>query len=397
MKKTLIALAAVAVSTGAMAQATISGILDVNAVANNKTTATSATNAVTTKKTATNQANNGWATSELRIGGSEDLGGGLTASFQLNTGLANGASTLADRDRWLQLSGGFGSVRIGSLAPAPANGFNGFTGSRTTASAGSLYTPILGGSAEMGADFAAGSFERGLGRTIQYTSPSMNGFTVNVSYANSKADDSALGGKADAQQTGLSFAYAAGPLALGGGTNQRKVNTEAVAAVVGTCVVNNSNTTVGTTTILGPNGCKLPVAAKDEASHKGKLNWLGASYNLGVATVSAAHITRKDTSTDKAGVTTTGTDVKMNVLGLAVPMGATTIGASVYRGTNKMGSAATDDLKLTGHQLSVTYALSKRTQVYAVMGEAKSARKGGNTDGVTGKRTSNAIGLTHSF
>ncbi len=344
-------------------------------------------------KTRSTGAHNGWTASEVRIAGSEDLGGGLKASFAIASGIGSvpdaGQTGFADRDRFLQLDGGFGSVRIGRFVPTAGMGFHGFSGAATTSTAGTLYgignaSTTAGGATHRGlfAGGIAGSFERNA-NNVQYTSPNFNGFSVSANYGTSSTDVGATGfdGKTETRISGLGVSYSAGPLRVAAGMNERKgkveANPGAAITVFGDTLVASANTA--------------------QSSTKADLDWIGASYDLGVATVMLTHVKRKDTSTTAAGVTTTNGDIKTNAFGVSVPMGAFTVNASMYRGKNNLTSAGTDDTKLNGHQLSVRYALSKRTVVYAAMGENKVKRSGGNTTGVAGKFTSNNIGLMHSF
>ena len=383
MKKTLIALAAVAVAGTAFAQnVTISGTLDVQAVNNSKSTTIADTKGVADKvdtKTAA-PGNNGWATSELRFSGSEDLGGGLTASFQLNTGLGNGNQTLANRDRFLNLSGGFGSVRIGNFTPA-TDGSAAFGGHGTTLTAGSADTITNAG--------------HGRQVAMQYTTPNMSGFTASVVYSSGKVDKAGAEGKGGKDLSGLAFNYAQGPLRVGAGTSKLTTNVEAAAGKAGFCV------TAATTSPLSASSAASSCTGaavghtQDVSASKTKntQNYLGASYDLGVATVSASHLTGK---ISKAGVNSA--DIKLNTLGVTVPVGAITLTASMYRGKDKVSSATDDDYNLRGHQVTARYALSKRTFVYAAMGENDRKRTGGNTEkGAANKTKQTTMGLVHSF
>ena len=84
-------------------------------------------------------------------------------------------------------------------------------------------------------------------------------------------------------------------------------------------------------------------------------------------------------------------------VGVSVPMGAMTLRASVFNGENGATVATTDNQDLSGYQASVMYALSKRTSVYALIGEQKIKRASGNTAGTATTTTGNVIGLMHSF
>ena len=110
MKKTLIALAAVAATGAAMAQSsvTIYGVVDVGFTSVNNSGVGSTDNTGLTSSNMT--------TNRLGFRGTEDLGGGLKANFQVETSLAAdapAASSIGDRGAWVGLSGGFGEIRLG--------------------------------------------------------------------------------------------------------------------------------------------------------------------------------------------------------------------------------------------------------------------------------------------
>jgi predicted porin len=306
-----------------------------------------------------------WTTSQISFAGTEDLGGGLKASFTINSAIAGG--TVGSRDTNVALAGGFGTVKIGRFAPAAATGFYGLSGAASTA-IGSLYGLVSTGTDEAsGARFGATttkSFERN-DNNIQYTSPAVNGLTLNANYGSSAKDTSATMDKAKTTQTGLSVAYAAGPLMVAAGINSKKVDAEGAATTSG-------------------------------AKIDGNLNWIGASYDLGAAKLFATNVARKDkTSAAITGVQTTNSDVNVTSMGVSAPMGAYTFAASFYTGKNKASALATDNTKLSGSQLSVNYALSKRTSLYAIVG-TNEIKLDGSTSAAR-KETLNAFGLVHSF
>jgi len=109
MKKTLIAVAAVAAATSVLAQdATVYGRVDLAMVKN---------------KDQTTVMNSGHAGgSRLGFRGTEDLGGGLKAAFVIEAAFTADAPSntqLGSRNSFVDLSGGFGTVRVGRhLNPA---------------------------------------------------------------------------------------------------------------------------------------------------------------------------------------------------------------------------------------------------------------------------------------
>jgi len=74
-----------------------------------------------------------------------------------------------------------------------------------------------------------------------------------------------------------------------------------------------------------------------------------------------------------------------------------TFSASMYSGENDVTALTTDNLDLSGNQLMVNYALSKRTSIYAVTGMNKSKLGSGNTAGTATKTKTTSVGMNHSF
>jgi len=404
MKKHLIAAAvAGAFAVPAMAQVTVSGVVDVSGVYGNKVTDVSASDVTTTTKSINTGSLNPWTTSQIVISGTEDLGGGLRASFFLASGIAGaavgeggelGASAegrrqgFMDRDRNLSLAGGFGTVRLGRFIPAAAMGYHGFSGA-ATASQGSLYPlahPVSAAANRVVVGSAgAGSFER-QEMQLQFTSPTISGFTLNVNYGTNSRDLSAELDKGEITQLGVHLGYSAGPLSFGIATNNRTVMTENTMYPLATSTSSNAVTNTQTT-------------ASTRVDRKGDLDWVGASYDFGAARLSATHVQRKDTAGAGGAARSTATDAKATGLGISVPLGAITLAGSVYQGTDKRAATgATDDMKLTGNQVSVRYALSKRTTVYGFVGTNEVKRDGSaNTATATRKESGNAIGILHTF
>lgn len=439
MKKHVIAAAvAAALVTPAIAQVTVSGTLDLTFHGTQKLSvapssgspSASQGSAIKTTSSANGIATTGaFSTSVLNFAGSEDLGGGLKASFFVNQTINGNDGTLGARDRFIQLDGGFGSVKIGRYASA-ADGYGTFAVQGTTNTAGTsdssgfdLVDGTLGRThgltganisttgfsinngtvttaptTQTGRGFSqsstsdAGSFGRQNG-LIEYSTPSFNGFKATFTYANESVDRDGTdyANKGQAKQTGARLDYAAGPLAVAVAHHKRDVKDETAAgALLG--YTNNGSVT-------------YPVYVQDTLARdrEAELSWLGIRYDLGVARIFASHATRED----KMGVASsyggavaavaTTYDLKINTFGVQVPMGATTLFASMYKGTNKATTAATDDRDLDGHQFGATYALSKRTRAYLVVGENESTIKTAATSAANVKLEQTSIGLVHSF
>ena len=358
-------MAAVAVAGAASAQVSISGQITIDALTNAKTTTTSAADVTTSDTDDDTAALNGWTASQVSMTGTEDLGGGMSVGFTINSGIAGGAG-LGDRDRNVSLSADFGTVRIGRFIPAAAMGYYGFSGSATTA-AGSTYFIGTGSALIYGATApTGGSFER-QDNQIQYTT-SISGITVNANYGHNTSDASETLGKLDVSQSGVSASYTAGALTVAIGQNSRTSDAEGAD---------------GSTT-----------GAQIEAD----LDWYGASYDFGVARATFTNVQRKDqTAAAATGIIAVDNNIDVNAFGVSVPMGALTLSASMFRGTNDVSSLGTDNFDLSGNQLFANYALSKRTSIYAVHGDTSAARASGNTTGVATKVKNYKIGMLHTF
>lgn len=189
MKKTLIALAAVAATGAAFAQSTVtlSGTVDVGLQDVGGTV--SPLSMVSSRL----------GTSNWTVSGTEDLGGGLKAIFKVSTSFnaddgTAAANVLGNNDMFVGLQGGFGSIKLGrSFNPTffyalTANSTKGVTGYSTRA--GTLDTD--------------GAY---VANQLLYTTPTMGGFTGQLSFAPSEVAGASA-------HRGLGIGYAAGPLAV---------------------------------------------------------------------------------------------------------------------------------------------------------------------------------------
>lgn len=201
MKKTLIALAAVAATSVAFAQSSVTlyGVADAG-IAKVTGTSTAFSSAGTL-----NNGNSRWG-----IRGTEDLGGGLKASFNFEQGVNLGDGSLAasspvgapfGRAAWMSLSGGFGELRLGrTLNPSFfAAATWELTGTANYSAVTHQFGAVLGGIRNSS--------------QIAYTTPNFGGFDATLGYI-LKANN---GGNA---KVDLNARYRSGPLAVGLGYNK---------------------------------------------------------------------------------------------------------------------------------------------------------------------------------
>ena len=340
MKKTLLALAAIAASSAVFAQSSVTlyGVVDASV------------ESVKGTDTVTRVSSDNLASSRLGFKGTEDLGGGLKANFVLEAALAVDTGATKDRffDRaaWVGVSGGFGELRFG----------------RQDTSIGVLAgnSSILGAQAyddlKIAKTFAGDEYRR-TDNAITYILPKfVDGLSAQVQYSTAAGSSGTVGTENNdkiGSHYGLNVQYAASGFSAGLGYIQAK----------------NSNTVDDT----------------------GLLAYLG--YDFGVAKLSGYF------EQDKRD----GMAEKLQVLGarVDVPFGKDfKLQASVAQVKDQEMTANNED-DATIIALKGVYALSKRTSVYALFTNVKNDDQvklnvgQSVADGKTARGF--AIGLSHKF
>ena len=356
----------------AQSSVSISGRIDLGH-ANIKTTLN---NGDATKVTSLAGDQHGRTTSRLTFSGVEDLGGGLKASFNYETRLNpdNTESAGLDRTRnmFLGLSGGFGAVTIGTYLN-PFDAVRGFSAATYSAPGGDFLANHIGviskivteadlvadGVPAADAKTALTLLSNGLsGRStnsIGYTSPSFGGMTASLGLSQEKTS---TGNTALNKTDGViaSLAYAAGPL------NARLA--------------------------FGQGKASLKTAATNLSSSKTTDTAFAVSYDLGMAVPYLQHETTKVTLSSLGGTAlNTGNVLKSSAteIGSKFPMGAFTPYVTLSSGNVKMENK----IKTSGFQIGTTYDLSKRTSLYAAVGQLK-LKDVSKTNGYK-------VGLVHQF
>ncbi len=362
MKKTLIALAALAATGAAMAQSSVTlyGVVDVGF--------TSVNNSGTGSTDNTGLTSSNMTTNRLGFRGTEDLGGGLKAKFQIETSLAAdapAASSIGDRGAWVGLEGGFGEVRLGREYS-------------TTFWSGFLFSPFGTGGVGNGFGFANRVVAHGAtgqanpvwnSNAITYSTPRMSGFQAHAQYA---FDEVAAAGNDAGRSAGIRLNYAAGPLM-------------AELAYSDT----DGGATVAATPVLG---------LTTSADHKSVVG--GVSYDFGVAKLMT------NFGQEKATNTATGASIGKVTnfeIGAVAPVGPGRLRAS-YNSTKIDITGVATDLKVTKFAVGYIYDLSKRTAVYATVASLKN-KNGANlalngpasTNSANGRSTGYNVGISHVF
>lgn len=146
----------------------------------------------------------------LGVRGTEDLGGGLKAWFQLETGFAADApqTTFATRNSGVGLQGGWGSVMAGRWDmpfKSAAIGVDPYGDLTLSGITGTLSD--------------RGNFDRRDANVMQYWSPNMGGFAFRLA----ATADEAKGTAAERQDFGANLTYRKGPLYLFGAYEEHQL------------------------------------------------------------------------------------------------------------------------------------------------------------------------------
>ncbi|MFZ6733921.1 porin [Undibacterium sp. Ji42W] len=301
--------------------------------------------------------------SRLGFKGTEDLGGGLSAFFLLESGINVDTG-----------SSGQGGLMFGRQA------YVGVKGDFGTLTAGRQYTPeylTLAFADPFGTGFAgdaanimpnSGTGSSRMDNTLKYVTPSFDGLTGELAYGFGET----AGDNSASRQLGAAIAYTSGPFAVRLGYHNRNNDTAIL-----------KNTDDGKTTLLA------------------------ATYDFGMAKAHLAYGVNKGLNSSPLRNTanpfgsliapTASTDSTDFLLGVTVPFGNNKILASYIRKDDK--TVKNQDAS----QLAVAYiySLSKRTDLYGAYAKIDNKNGAGYTVGSAIEAGSGDsalhVGIRHSF
>ena len=120
--------------------------------------------------------------SRLGVRGSESLGGGLSAIFQIESNVSadTGGGLLGTRETFVGLQGSWGTVKIGNFL-APYDDIHPIFGNVPTLTTSILSTASVWSQGSQ--SLANGGFDNRLGNSIRYDSPRLGGFLGSVQIA----------------------------------------------------------------------------------------------------------------------------------------------------------------------------------------------------------------------
>ena len=137
--------------------------------------------------------------SRLGVRGSESLGGGLSAIFQIESNVSADSSggVFASRETFVGLQGTWGTFKIGNFL-APYDDIHPIFGNVPTLTTSILSTAALWAQGSQSKD--DGGFDARLGNSIRYDSPRIGGFAGSVQIAQKDATSGGTGGTLAQQQ-----------------------------------------------------------------------------------------------------------------------------------------------------------------------------------------------------
>ena len=395
MKKSLLALAAMSAFAGAaQAQSSVSvyGLYDGGY--NNSVRTTTIGTAAATVISNSDMTGNQQTSSRLGFRGTEDLGGGLSANFNLEFGFNPGTGTLDSvttfagtqaqsdsvRTSVVGLSSkALGEVRVGrQLSGAFVVGAGDiFAGSNMV---GDIIASSHAGAGQTGGNVTNTRVYANATRinAVSYFTPNFSGFTARLDYSNnlSSGQNVTTAGAASAQSaTGLANANITSAQFANQGLSAKYVNGPITVAAVTHKVSSNTNVT----TLTG-------------AVTETRINIASIMFKQGPITAQFTHgqnkVDNKQTALQASKMSANRFAVQFEATPAIVPF------AMYGSGTSEMTVAAPAKADNAAYLFGTNYHMSKRTRLYGVYGFQKSDIKSATTKAETKEF---GLGVVHTF
>jgi predicted porin len=365
MKKSLLALAVLgsfAAAAQAQSSVTIYGILDTGIAYQSK----AATAGQTSNHSLFSMQSGIMSGSRFGFKGSEDLGGGLKANFQLEAGInvddgsfsgqdTSGSTVMFRRISTVGLSGGFGSVNLGRQTDFAYSGLGG--GGMTAFSSAGYFGGFTGTNGTTQARLQGDRTNN----SIRYDMNAIGGLTGGLMYG---MGEQAGGGSAGAAYA-AGLKYENGPLSVGGSYFKSKLGATPAdralysGSTLAQALTNYNAGDQGTTT-----------------------STLGASYNFGGAgklygNWSRVKMQAYGTSTifNSASIASTSANDKLDLyeIGYNYDLTASLKLMTAYSRTNVHFTSGLPQGKLDQLNIGTDYFLSKRTDLYTLASYARTS------------------------
>ena len=393
MKKSLFAIAAVTAFAGAaqaQSSVTVYGIYDGGYNGRTDDTTTAGAKTTTSRQ---GFSGNAQASSRLGFRGTETIGGGTSATFNLEVGVTPGSGAVgvattagivnAQQETGVRTStvgltnAQYGTLNIGraltgihTIVAGTVFGGNNMLGDMA-------YSNMVGGTSYATQTRLHANATR-MSNAVMYTTPTIAGFNARADYSadnNTQADSTASTNRVG--NLGISAAYVYGPFTARAGHHQVKGNNIA-------------------STAASADGFNASLALNN-AQQKTIINAFSARYADKGLTVEAI-LGNNKTTTELTGLQ--ASKVSTMQLNASYAIGAITPFAKYGVGKTETGISGAADSDTTGMQAGVIYGMSKRTNLYAAYGQQTIKVKSSTTAALVGNKVDGkqiAVGLMHSF
>jgi predicted porin len=373
MKKllaTLLLSLGVVATAQAQSSVTIYGILDVGYIGKNlKGSPATATNTLNSNQFGSSAE----TSSRLGFRGTEDLGGGTSAFFTIETGVTPTSSTVSTFNNRQSFVGiaqrGLGNMAVGTQYGPVFKAVRETDPGQLNNTAGSVIFPAAG--TDGGQNSADAAFTVRFANSLTATTERKLGFSANALYSLNNQDSTktgaTTGGQVDANAYGLGVDYSRGNL----------------YATVAYQSVKSVNDTVSTasmsSTFVGTNTTDNQLYA-------------GATYDLKIVKLFAGYTDRQVTSNLNSANQLNRSAQQIGARGFITNKieGWASVGNGRYSafGTNQATA------NFTAYQVGSNYWMSKRTNLYAIAGSSQTS-----STSQTGALSGNmyAAGVRHTF
>jgi len=417
MKKSLFAIAAVTAFAGAaqaQSSVTVYGILDVGIAGGNYRNQEAT---AVTKGTAFGVAQSPQTTSRLGFRGTEDLGGGLNAFFTVEIGLTPDATSVistsatSNRQSFVGLrQKGVGSVALGTqytpiheaVGRTDPGGQNNLVGSviYTVSGQAGVNTGAGGASQTIPASYGlqnGDSYTVRQSNAITLKSENISGFTARgfLSARNIDQTQTITASGATAGAGGQNAATGYG-LGLDYAFKQFYVTANYQYFTDKNNTVAQGTSTIPAITLTGDGQGSLAGQNVNDAQM-----YAAATYDFGILKAFVNYIDRKATSTVNSAFFQRYTAQQ---IGVTAPITKTVnVWANVGTGSYESYGQDLPSANVNAYQLGANYILSKRTNLYAIYGNAEqSVAKNSTSLNSTARNTSYnvnnyAVGVRHTF
>lgn len=395
MKKSLFAIAATTAIAGvahAQSSVTVYGVLDVGFSDKSTRTGTASSGGVN-KTNANLFTADAEQSGRLGFKGTEDLGGGASAFFTIETGLTPAGSqmsTMNNRQSFVGLKkNGIGALSIGTQYTPIHNAFAA-TDPGQNNTVGNVVHPSAGTEGSQQAPSSA--YTISTTNTLVASSDKFAGFQVQLNYSQNMQDATQRGNATTVATNGGNINWSG--WGIGANYTWQKLYVTAAYQAFKNSTDNANPLTAAYTTVLNPGTTVSQTTLTNVSDNQ---VYVGATYDFGILKAYANYINRKVTSNLNSNNYYSRTAQQIGVRSYITP--TIESWASIGNGRANVFGNGEPTVDFDAWQLGSNYWLSKRTNLYGIYGQTLTSS---GSSSVLGYNTSAAasqfaLGVRHTF